>query len=762
MKAKVTTSELAYNPTEQIYPWLDTFQINATEETKSMSSHTTPSQASSTSSIDEAADPTIASQEMLTSMDAQIRTSAESDSEAAYDTDSDTDLDELAAEEAADEEDCSDELKEDFEQTFGTTSATPSFSLKNKLSVSGGNFPISAESNYLDDTWHLPRAGTGAANNVHFNRELEGSNTLKRAIIFHTIREYAPLGNIRSYTSARHHGHLYRVMEDYVFRDFHLTAKPEHIRLISMDLIRAAFDKARKHHSKSDLFQLYQTLRIWVLISDHKLIPEELCIGVDLTEFDSPELRKDIYQRYFRGNVSSWIPFSEEDLESLTEYSLFWIEKAAPELLKLRNYLKDEVVQHKDGAIERTSPLVKFEELTNITIDGKQVMTCKLRKAIKHNKPLFCYTWLTEYAYALDNLRNAIFIMVALITGARKSELAPIKFSDLRFDENDEYWLTIHRHKTAHNPTVGEADELPIPKFIGDAIRQFENLRDIGRFKKSGWLFQSNVSASDVKTSTSGIVQIVIVSIRNAVPVDRIHCHRFRKTIAEILINRDERNIDIIRALFGHKSYAMTLQYISRNPLMVRTVALAIEQNYTREFHEIVAGIRYGGHSGEAAIRISQQISKRPEEFSGKQLKISLMSYISHLLAAGEQLFVRRTAVGTFCLSGEHYNADNVPPCLMNRKALNDNFQPDPSNCQPDCKKIVVLESAKQSLSDNVDFYTTLLNRGSGKLSPKAERELVRRITASQHHLANLEATGSLDSMQAKNANQNRIEVRHV
>src|SRR5690606_14888800 len=123
-----------------------------------------------------------------------------------------------------------------------------------------------------------------------------------------------------------------------------------------------------------------------------------------------------------------------------------------------------------------------------------------------------------------------------------------------------------------------------------------------------------------------------IVSLRNAVDVERIHCHRFRKTIAEILINRDERNIDIIRALFGHKSYAMTLQYISRNPLMVRTVALAIEKNYTREFHEIVAGIRYGAYSGDAATRIYDQISKRPDEFSGKQLKVSLMSYISHLL----------------------------------------------------------------------------------------------------------------------------------
>lgn len=677
------------------------------------------------------------------------------------DEDGDDDFDDLALENAADEEDCRDEIEEDFEQTFGNMQEAPAFSLKNKLLASGGNFPVSNESNYLDDTWYLPRTGSGAPNNVHFTREVEGSNSLKRAIIFHTIREHAPLGNIRSYTTARHQGFIYRLLEDYIFRDFHLTAKPEHIRLISMDLIRAALESARKAPRKSDLFGLYQMLRLWILISDNRLIPDDLRIGVSLSEFDSPALRKDIYQRYFRGRVSSWIPYSEEDLEALTEYSLFWIEKAVPELLKLRDYLAG-LESLKDGALVRAYPMPEFERRTSIEIDGKQVMVYKLRESLKHNKPLYSYTWLTGYSRALDSVRNAIFVMVALITGARKSELSPIKFSDLRLDENDEYWLKIHRYKTAHNPTFGEEDELPIPKFIGDAIRDFEKLRDIAKFKRSGWLFQSNLSSKDVKTSTSGVIQGVIVSLRNAVDVERIHCHRFRKTIAEILINRDERNIDIIRALFGHKSYAITLQYISRNPLMVRTVALAIEKNYTREFHEIVAGIRYGAYSGDAATRIYDQISKRPDEFSGKQLKVSLMSYISHLLAAGEQIFVRRTAVGTFCLSGEQYHADNIPPCLMNRKSLNDNYQPDPSNCQPDCKKIVVLESAKKSLSDNIVFYTTLLNRGGGQLSPVAERELTRRINATQRHLENLEATGNMDRDPDNRANQRLIEVSHV
>jgi hypothetical protein len=67
---------------------------------------------------------------------------------------------------------------------------------------------------------------------------------------------------------------------------------------------------------------------------------------------------------------------------------------------------------------------------------------------------------------------------------------------------------------------------------------------------------------------------------------------------------------------------------------------------------------------------------------------------------------------------------------------------PDPSNCQLECKKVVVLESAKQALSDNITFYSAVLDKANGKLSSTAERELQRRIAATQVHLDNLTATG--------------------
>jgi hypothetical protein len=330
-----------------------------------------------------------------------------------------------------------------------------------------------------------------------------------------------------------------------------------------------------------------------------------------------------------------------------------------------------------------------------------------------------------------------------------------MNFADLEQDGNGDYWLRITRWKTAASPTHGEEDRLPIPKFVGDMIRQYQDLRSIEPFVKQGYLFQAQKSNKTVNKATPALINYIIIQLKNELPIDRLHCHRFRKTIAEILINRDERNVDIIRALFGHKSYAMTMRYIARNPLMVRSVAIAIEQNYTREFHEIVAGIRFGAHSGDAAKRIYQQILKCPDEFSGKQLKVSLMAYISHLLAAGEPIFIRRTAVGTYCLTGEYFTRDNLPPCLHGKHVDGELIMPDPSNCQVECKKIVILESAKQALSDNIVFYEAVLTNLIGKkASNTAERELHRRIQATQFHLNNLNASG--------HSSAQLIEVRNV
>ncbi|HDS1735186.1 tyrosine-type recombinase/integrase [Pseudomonas sp. BP8] len=631
----------------------------------------------------------------------------------------------------------------------------PSITLVKKLEVANGSFPVSEHSNYDHAIWRLPHGKHALPNNIRFDRELPGSNALKRALIYHVIPEFSPFSYMRSYTTTKSWSNDYNKLEQYLFEPNKITASPEHIQLVSTPMVLKAFETAKNTGSRHHYFALFSTVRLWINLSQHKLIPEELRLDIQLEEIDTTERRKEVIQSRFQGTMDGWVSYSEEELELLMDHAMFWLEGVLPKLKSLKDYLVDTKAAYlSDRVLTRSTRQTSLEELMTITVDEKNVMTPQIRDHIKEGIQQYSYTWFDGYTRVLDGICSGIFILTALITGARKSELAIMHFDDLTQDAKGDYWMRIVRFKTAKNPKHGEEDHLPIPKFLGDMIRQYEDVRSIEPFKKQGWLFQAQRSVRVVKNATPNLVGFVIAHLKKALPIERLHCHRFRKTIAEILINRDERNIDIIRALFGHHSYAMTLRYIARNPLMVRTVAIAIEQSYTREFHEIVAGIRLGAHSGDAAKRIYSQIFKRPDEFAGKQFKLSLLSYISHILASGEPLFVRRTAVGTYCLTGEHFTSETLPPCLHGRKIEGDLIMPDPSNCQLDCKKIIVLETAKQALVDNETFYNQVLQAGNGKLAHHVEYELQRRIASIQVHLANLKATGHSSSQ--------KIGVTHV
>ena len=96
------------------------------------------------------------------------------------------------------------------------------------------------------------------------------------------------------------------------------------------------------------------------------------------------------------------------------------------------------------------------EALCTIEIDGKTVMKPHVNRHLKDGLPHLTYSWHTGYSKVLDGIRNSIFILVAMVTGARKGELAAMHFSHVTTDHNGDYWLKITRWKTAASPKHGE------------------------------------------------------------------------------------------------------------------------------------------------------------------------------------------------------------------------------------------------------------------------------------------------------------------
>lgn len=108
-----------------------------------------------------------------------------------------------------------------------------------------GSFSVSDYARYSDPVWPFENANNMFPNRVKFDRTLEGSNTLKRALIFHLIPDFSPFNAIRSYSTTKSKGYAYRVLEKYVFQANKLNATPAHIQIISTPMLLAALDEAK-------------------------------------------------------------------------------------------------------------------------------------------------------------------------------------------------------------------------------------------------------------------------------------------------------------------------------------------------------------------------------------------------------------------------------------------------------------------------------------------------------------------------------------
>lgn len=635
------------------------------------------------------------------------------------------------------------ELDDLLRETSGHSPRQNSSLVKILETYPDGSFPISEYSDYKDDTWILFKDGYGAFTRIHFSGLGEHQRALKKALIFYSLPDQAPFSPIRSFKTSRAYASTFNSVVAHVLEPNYLDASPDSIRLITSKLLNNSLDtiKTFSHSTYSNTFFF---IRFWISLSTQNLIPKDFHINVNIKTFDTPERKHDIFQE-FVANISSWKPFTEVELGSMMDYARFWTESALPQLAKTCNYIKENLIdQSYSSMYVIAEDDVEIEQALTVEIDGTTLMrpSIRRRKYLRADKISFerhtSYAWLYTYATCLDHVRNAIFILVALMTGLRVSELRTLTFDDLIEDSEGEFSLKVIRYKTAEDPNVGEIDYIPLPRFVGDKIKEMHLLRSVKRLANKKYIFQSCKGRREVKLASKINLNIMLDEISLATKVDRIHVHRFRKTIAEILINRSEKNIDIIRLLFGHKSYAMTLRYIGRNPYLVRSVAFAIEHNYTAEFTDLINSIRSGASSGDGAVRILERMQTNEDAFVGKQLQITILTYVTHLLSAGEPLFIHRTAVGTYCISAQKYSSPNIPPCLAKRAEPVFDMLPDPTRCDTSCEHAVFVKKAKRALEDNLKFYETILERAADTLSVRAQQMIRRKISSHCEHLENL------------------------
>lgn len=647
-----------------------------------------------------------------------------------------------------------DDLLDAFEEELGGVLQNPESSLRGVRSVlleklevcPNGDFYVTQNSRYCDAVWNLTEG-----NLIKFDSQVPGMNELKRALMFHLLPEYSPWGGVRSDNTVHTVGYSFVVVEDYVFSENKLSATADELPAIDSTKLNEALDKSKNSGYLTTYRNLFFFIRNWLNLSAQKLIPDSLRLNVSPGSVITKERLFDVMES-LRSAGGTFKPFAERELSKIFEYALFWVEKGLPALSKVRNLLIDEGVDkgHAKIKTQKKERAEFFEKNLTVVVDGVEVMTPIVnyyeRIPVGYSKlvKFWDITWIRPYAHALDCVRNAVFIWIATITGARKRELGRLTAENIIFDDKTgEYSLRITRFKTSNDPTYnGQEDILPLPKFIGDIVREYIALRDVRVFSRVKALFGAHNHSRLGRTNSAHdaykVIENITFALQKELGIEGIHCHRFRKTIAEILINRDERNIDIIRLLFGHSSYEMTLRYIARNPYLVRSVVMAIEENFTKDLGDIVSGLRSGIYAGTGAKEFADRLNRSQNGFSGKIIRAEIHEYVSHLIRSGENIFIHHTALGAgmYCLYKKSFSENKIIPCIS-ANTWNFSNLPNPKNCQVECDNLIFLDSARKTLHQNIVFYSRLIN--SGPLNERTMEKLTMKMLISEKRLSEIE-----------------------
>ncbi|MFM2595745.1 tyrosine-type recombinase/integrase [Vibrio harveyi] len=613
---------------------------------------------------------------------------------------------------------------------------------------SEGRFLVTDKSKYSDKCWEYP----GIRHKTSFNSTIKGADELFRELAYYLIPDYNPFGRVNSYTSTVTYTNCFIYLEKFLFQPNALTCDENSIQSISTRLLEDALEKAKEHSSRAYSFT-YFLIGFWASLSSQNYLSPSCRLSVSLKKICTKERQRDIQASIVEERIG-WQPLSEKELELLIEHALFWSEKALPKLIEIAQYLESiDANSRKAKGYSVSQRDRTFEKILGVKVDGVEICgfnhkTC-IQKARggKYTYDVHYYYWKFTFKQAVDKILESVLILLSITTGMRNREMGVMLFEDVQRSELGNWTLDITRYKTSFDPNFhGEKSRLPLPNFVGELISDYLKLRKfVASFTHEKQLLLSSVV--DVRQESKDkdgrrAISRILKKIQKQLGIDgSLHHHRFRKTIAEILIKRSERNIDLIRMLFGHKSYRMTLKYIARNPYLIESVIDTLSEHYAADFVHIVNSISASGYSGDAAEQIAKVALEQPEIFKGKLIRMSVRRYLTYLLEAGEPLFIKRVTLGTYCVNMVEHSESNLPPCLQGRINDNGNYQPDVTSCQLDCKHVVVLEEARSSLESNVRFYEDLILAGGSSLSYKSLKSFQKHIGLNKAHLLRLEDT---------------------
>ncbi|MFV8781886.1 tyrosine-type recombinase/integrase [Microbulbifer sp. SA54] len=614
----------------------------------------------------------------------------------------------------------------EFETEDENESYTSSLRLSDHPMSEWDYIKVSPKSNLADSTWDFsdyPSAGNKPIR-VHFNYSYKrGFNLaapvhllplrLTQALLFYRIPHVNLSGQVNSYSTLLTDSK--KIMRISAFSIEHRLFESENgvsINEISQHTIENYINDL---DTACQRWEFGYMLRFWGEVSSQGLLPKELALTGNLI---SKERVRELRTEYDEQS-NPFLPLPMDDYATIFNYCLDMIEKYSQDCLWLYETFKHSLV----GAYSTPSKISNnFNSLSPSSIEG--VATFKSfnpvllpdgtpwwplstrQRISKHNQGE--YICISHIAKVITSLTDACCLLILCVTGMRRSELVTLK-SDCLTYENDP-WITYTVFKTSQ-ASQGDLKKIPIPncaakaieilKIIGHESRTYGNhCYLLSKFYKSS--FGNPASITSAERSCNRVAGSLGID-------EKIHPHRFRKSLALYLIHQDPKNLDIIRNLFSHTSLRMTLKYI----LSLPGVHEEVKKTLVEENSEILATVlkavldnKIGGIGGMRILKTSEEspILRAKLQNDGKE---SLSQYIASFLDEGVKLLHRTNMA--ICLKTP--GLASPTPCDPLEDEYQSKLHPNIFACDPfNCRFAVFVEDNIPALENEIIFHNNIIN----------------------------------------------------
>lgn len=159
----------------------------------------------------------------------------------------------------------------------------------------------------------------------------------------------------------------------------------------------------------------------------------------------------------------------------------------------------------------------------------------------------------------LTDPMHRIALLVAAVTGLRRSEIRGLKWVDIDFER---LWLRLERGivkgMQTRLKTEGSRKGVPIPLDLADALRDW---RDKSPYPADDhWIFASSSKGGKAPVWLSEMLQNYIQPAAKAARIDKkIGWHTFRRSLASILATKGE-NVKVVQELLRHSNASITME----------------------------------------------------------------------------------------------------------------------------------------------------------------------------------------------------------